>query len=236
MGDDAVSRLQASPRRLARSWGRCAHCGGRRRRRRGRGRRELFGGLPAVGAAGRVRSSSSSRTRWQRGSSGRSSTKRGMRLHGVECDDGALNRPNSREFLEVYKGVVPEYSDWAEELVGGKCVALRVSFTADPSLSVLKLRELCGAHDPEISRPPPQGLAPRSFGRDKVGTPCTAPTCRRRPARGRLLLPNHAVRFGVWAVRESPITGDRWRGLVYNEGTKGVSDSLAVGILGAPTS
>ena len=28
-----------------------------------------------------------------------------------------LNRPNATEFLEVYKGVVPEQVDWVEELV-----------------------------------------------------------------------------------------------------------------------
>lgn len=62
-----------------------------------------------------------------------------------------LNRPNASEFLEVYKGVVPECVDWVEELTTGKSVALQLRFTANPEASVLALRELCGAHDPEIA-------------------------------------------------------------------------------------
>ena len=37
-----------------------------------------------------------------------------------------LTRPNAQEFLEVYKGVVPEYADWVEELISGKVVAVQV--------------------------------------------------------------------------------------------------------------
>ena len=37
-----------------------------------------------------------------------------------------LSRPNAQEFLEVYKGVVPEYADWVEELISGKVVAVQV--------------------------------------------------------------------------------------------------------------
>jgi len=70
-----------------------------------------------------------------------------------------LTRPNAGEFLEVYKGVVPECNDWVEELVAGKLVALQVSFSSDPHNTVLKLRELCGAHDPEVA----QHLHPHSL-------------------------------------------------------------------------
>lgn len=62
-----------------------------------------------------------------------------------------LTRPNATEFLEVYKGVVPECVDWIEELTTGKSVALQLRFTAKPEATVLALRELCGAHDPEIA-------------------------------------------------------------------------------------
>jgi len=63
-----------------------------------------------------------------------------------------LTRPNAAEFLEVYKGVVPECVDWIEELTSGKIVAMQLRFANDPSCSVLKLRELCGAHDPEVAK------------------------------------------------------------------------------------
>ena len=62
-----------------------------------------------------------------------------------------LTRPNAGEFLEVYKGVVPECVDWIEELVSGKVVALQVRFTETPTETVMALRQLCGAHDPEIA-------------------------------------------------------------------------------------
>lgn len=62
-----------------------------------------------------------------------------------------LNRPNASEFLEVYKGVVPECVDWIDELISGKVVALQVRYVAAPASSVVALRELCGAHDPEIA-------------------------------------------------------------------------------------
>jgi len=70
-----------------------------------------------------------------------------------------LTRPNAGEFFEVYKGVVPECNDWIDELVAGKVVALQVSFSSDPMNTVLKLRELCGAHDPEVA----QHLHPHSL-------------------------------------------------------------------------
>jgi len=62
-----------------------------------------------------------------------------------------LSRPNAQEFLEVYKGVVPEYADWVEELTSGKGVALQLVNDAKPEATVMALRELCGAHDPEIA-------------------------------------------------------------------------------------
>jgi len=62
-----------------------------------------------------------------------------------------LTRPNAGEFLEVYKGVVPECIDWINELIEGKVVALQVRYTDKPEYTVQAVRELCGAHDPEIA-------------------------------------------------------------------------------------
>lgn len=79
-----------------------------------------------------------------------------------------LTRPNALEFFEVYKGVVPEFVDWVDEVVGGKSVALQVVKSGAKDGSVLALRELCGAHDPEIARHlHPASLRAR-FGEDKV--------------------------------------------------------------------
>ena len=79
-----------------------------------------------------------------------------------------LTRPNAGEFLEVYKGVVPECVDWIEELISGKVVALQLRFSEKPDATVLALRELCGAHDPEIaSHLHPQSLR-ALYGQSKV--------------------------------------------------------------------
>jgi len=61
-----------------------------------------------------------------------------------------LSRPNANEFLEVYKGVVPECVDWVEELASGKSVAMQLVHEKQET-TVLAARELCGAHDPEIA-------------------------------------------------------------------------------------
>lgn len=73
----------------------------------------------------------------------------GFRLVNLKMTQ--LTRPNAQEFLEVYKGVVPECVDWVEELASGKCVALQVVHESKPEATVLAMRELCGAHDPEIA-------------------------------------------------------------------------------------
>ena len=46
---------------------------------------------------------------------------------------------------------MPECVDWIEELASGKSVALQLVHSAKPEATVLAVRELCGAHDPEIA-------------------------------------------------------------------------------------
>ena len=58
--------------------------------------------------------------------------------------------------------------DWVEELTAGKVVALQAKFTADPSNTVLKLRELCGAHDPEVAQHLHTTSLRAQFGATKV--------------------------------------------------------------------
>lgn len=38
-----------------------------------------------------------------------------------------LDKQNAEELLEIYKGVVPEYHGYVEELACGQCIALEVS-------------------------------------------------------------------------------------------------------------
>jgi len=79
-----------------------------------------------------------------------------------------LSRPNAQEFLEVYKGVVPECVDWMEDLAGGKSVALQLIHESKPDASVLALRELCGAHDPDIANHLHPNSLRAQYGESKV--------------------------------------------------------------------
>ncbi len=75
-----------------------------------------------------------------------------------------LNRVTAEEFLEVYKGVLPEFSAYVEELSSGTCVALEVR--AEDAVNVF--RQFAGPHEVEIAKHiRPQTLRAR-FGSDKV--------------------------------------------------------------------
>ena len=82
-----------------------------------------------------------------------------------------LDRPSAEEFLEVYKGVLPEYNQIVEEITNGPCVALEVR----QENVVGSFREVCGPHDPEMAKT----VRPKSiraiFGKDKIrnGVHCT---------------------------------------------------------------
>ncbi|XP_029634187.1 nucleoside diphosphate kinase 7 [Octopus sinensis] len=75
-----------------------------------------------------------------------------------------LERLCAEEFLEVYKGVVPEYPSMVTELTSGPCVAIALRAKDAPKA----FREMAGPADPEIAR----HLRPRSlraqFGIDKI--------------------------------------------------------------------
>lgn len=77
-----------------------------------------------------------------------------------------LDKASAAEFLEVYQGVVPTFSDTVIELCSGTLVALEVRAVDDDVCS--KLREFVGPWDVEMARE----LAPKSirsvFGVDRV--------------------------------------------------------------------
>jgi len=76
----------------------------------------------------------------------------------------SFSKPNAEEFLEVYKGVVQEYSQLVDEIISGLCVALEIRAQNAQTI----FREFCGPHDPEIAR----ALRPKTlralFGSDKI--------------------------------------------------------------------
>ncbi|XP_030647528.1 nucleoside diphosphate kinase homolog 7 [Chanos chanos] len=75
-----------------------------------------------------------------------------------------MDRANAEEFLEVYKGVVTEYTGMVTELCAGPCVALEIRGTDAPRT----FREFCGPADPEIARHLRPSTLRALYGKTKV--------------------------------------------------------------------
>jgi nucleoside-diphosphate kinase len=85
-----------------------------------------------------------------------------LELSAMEIINVDLTRAN--EFLEVYKGVLPEYHDMSRELSKGPVLVIQVR----QENVVARLRDLCGPMDPEMAREvAPHSLRAR-FGIDKI--------------------------------------------------------------------
>jgi len=82
-----------------------------------------------------------------------------------------LDKPVAEEFLDVYKGVLPEYSSLVEHMTSGPVIALEVR----QDNVVQAFRELCGPHDPELAKTLRKGTIRAELGRDRVknGVHCT---------------------------------------------------------------
>ena len=86
----------------------------------------------------------------------------GFEVSAVELFN--LNRVNASEFLEVYKGVLPEYNLMVEEMSSGPCIALEVR----SEHAVQAMREVIGPHDPELARVLRPQTIRSKHGLDKV--------------------------------------------------------------------
>ncbi|KAJ3157211.1 Nucleoside diphosphate kinase 7 [Geranomyces variabilis] len=76
-----------------------------------------------------------------------------------------LEKADAEEFLEIYKGVVPEYHAMLDHLTSGPIVAMEI--TGKPDI-VDSFRNFCGPPDPELARVLyPQSLRAK-FGVDKA--------------------------------------------------------------------
>jgi len=78
-----------------------------------------------------------------------------------------LNKANAKEFLEVYNGVIPDFSYKVEELTSGACIALAVA-GSDQTEVVQKVRDLAGPYDPQIGQVLRPATIRAKFGVDKV--------------------------------------------------------------------
>jgi nucleoside-diphosphate kinase len=63
-----------------------------------------------------------------------------------------LDRSHAEEFYEIYKGVLPEYSDMTEELALGPCYVLEISGGKCNEDTQSSFREFVGPRDPVIAR------------------------------------------------------------------------------------
>lgn len=59
-----------------------------------------------------------------------------------------LDKACAEEFLEVYKGVLPEYHDMVSQLSAGSCLVMEVR----QEDAVNSFRKLVGPHDPEVAK------------------------------------------------------------------------------------
>ena len=75
-----------------------------------------------------------------------------------------MEKANTQEFYEVYKGVVSEYTSMVDELTSGPCVAMEI--TGENAHA--KFREFCGPVDPEIARHLRPHTLRAKFGTDKI--------------------------------------------------------------------
>lgn len=76
----------------------------------------------------------------------------------------ALSRRDAADYLAAYKGVVPEYSGWVQQLSAGACVILQVRGED----IIPRVRELVGPYDPQIAKAlRPDSLRAR-FGVDSI--------------------------------------------------------------------
>jgi nucleoside-diphosphate kinase len=88
-----------------------------------------------------------------------------------------LDTSSAEEFLEVYKGVLPEFLPLVDHLSSGPCIVLEVR----QENAVEALRKLCGPHDPEIAKTLRPGTIRAVYGEDRV---CNAVHCTDLPEDG----------------------------------------------------
>ena len=75
-----------------------------------------------------------------------------------------MDKIQTQEFFEIYKGVLPEYSQMVDAIVCGPVIALEVR----QNDCVNKLRALVGPHDPDIAKALRPNTIRAKFGQNTV--------------------------------------------------------------------
>lgn len=75
-----------------------------------------------------------------------------------------LDRLQSEEFFELYKGVLPEFKQIAEHLTTGPCVAMEIR----QDKVVESFREICGVIDPSVAKINDKNSIRALYGIDRI--------------------------------------------------------------------
>ena len=75
-----------------------------------------------------------------------------------------LDKPTAQEFLEIYRGVLPEYIPITEQMTTGPCIVMEVR----QENAVAQFRQLAGPMDPEIAKNLRPNTLRARFGVDRV--------------------------------------------------------------------
>jgi nucleoside-diphosphate kinase len=75
-----------------------------------------------------------------------------------------LDKPTAEEFLDVYKGVLPEFTALVDHLTSGPCIAMEVR----QENVVSSFRQLAGPLDPEVAKHLRPNTLRAGYGSDRV--------------------------------------------------------------------
>ncbi|XP_060820180.1 nucleoside diphosphate kinase 7 [Bombus pascuorum] len=79
-----------------------------------------------------------------------------------------VNLFDAEEFLEVYKGVLPDYAAMVGELQSGPCIVMEIKHKEEKHDVQGEFRKLCGPMDPDIARQVRPDTLRAKYGKTKV--------------------------------------------------------------------
>ncbi|XP_076246940.1 nucleoside diphosphate kinase homolog 7 isoform X2 [Calliopsis andreniformis] len=80
----------------------------------------------------------------------------------------SVNPFDAEEFLEVYKGVLPDYAAMVGELQSGPCIVMELTHKDEKFDVQGEFRKLCGPMDPDIARQVRPNTLRAKYGKTKV--------------------------------------------------------------------
>ncbi|XP_001605961.1 nucleoside diphosphate kinase 7 [Nasonia vitripennis] len=75
---------------------------------------------------------------------------------------------NAEEFLEVYKGVLPDYAAMVSELQSGPCIVMEITHKDENFDVVNEFRKLCGPMDPKMAKQLHPNTLRAKYGKTRI--------------------------------------------------------------------